>query len=193
MPAALDDVDEPKPAAKKGRARKPCEKCRSCKCGRPGKPGKREFEYIRHGTLTLIAAFIVATGRVFAHIGPTRTGDDLERFMDHLASQINGTIHIIWDNLNIHSGPRWIDFNKRHGDRFHFHYTPIHASWVNQIEIWFGIFHRRCLKNGSFTSQEELRRQIEAFLAIWNEKDKHPFRWSFTGYGRPKAEVITGG
>ncbi len=193
IPTTGDNTGQPKPAAKKGRPRKPCEKCRSCKCGRPGKPGKREFEYIRHGTLTLIGAFLVATGEVFAHIGPTRTGDDLERFMDYLASRIDGTIHIIWDNLNIHHGTRWTDFNKRHGDRFHFHYTPIHASWVNQIEIWFGIFHRRCLKNGSFTSQEELRRQVEAFLAIWNERDKHPFKWSFTGYGTPKTAGTTGG
>lgn len=192
MPSGRDNADKPKPPAK-GRARKPCEKCRSCKCGRPGKPGKREFEYIRHGTLTLIGAFLVATGKVFAHIGPTRTGDDLERFMDYLASQLEGTIHIIWDNLNIHHGDRWIDFNKRHGERFHFHYTPIHASWVNQIEIWFGIFHRRCLKNGSFTSQDELRRQVEAFLAIWNERDKHPFKWSFAGYGTRETAATTGG
>lgn len=185
--------DQPKPPAKKGRARKSCEKCRSCKCGRPGKPGKREFEYVRHGTLTLIGAFLVATGKVLAHIGPTRTGDDLERFMEYLASEIEGTIHVIWDNLNIHHGARWIEFNKRHGDRFHFHYTPIHASWVNQIEIWFGIFHRRCLKNGNFASKEELSRQVEAFLAFWNMRDKHPFKWSFTGYGTPKTAATTGG
>jgi transposase len=189
VPAAVEKTDQPTPGAKKGRPRKPCEQRQCCKCGRQGKPGKREFEYIRHGTLTLIGAFLVATGKVFSQVGPTRTGDDLERFMDYLASQINGTVHIIWDNLNIHHGARWIDFNKRHGDRFHFHYTPIHASWVNQIEIWFGIFHRRCLKNGDFTSQEELRRQVEAFLTIWNERDKHPFKWSFAGYGKPKSDA----
>ena len=105
--------------------------------------------------------------------------------MDYLASKIEGSIHIIWDNLNIHHGQRWVEFNARHGSRFHFHYTPLHASWVNQIEIWFGIFHRRCLKNSSFKGMDDLKRQIEAFLAIWNEKDKHPFKWSFAVTARP--------
>jgi transposase len=184
---AADHTDPTTKSTKQ--VRKPCKRCKNCKCGRQGQPGKREFEYIRHGTLTLIGAFIVATGQVFGHIGPTRTGNDLEAFMEYLATQIDGTIHIIWDNLNIHHGQRWRDFNARHDNRFHFHYTPLHASWVNQIEIWFGIFHRRCLKNGSFTGLDDLRRQVEAFLAIWNEKDKHPFKWSFGGYGTIKVEA----
>ena len=84
-------ADHPDPAALGTiQDRKPCKNRRTCKCGRHGKPGKRKFEYIRHSTLTLIAAFIVATGQAFGHIGPTRTGDDLERFMEYLASIIEG-------------------------------------------------------------------------------------------------------
>jgi transposase len=184
-PASTTPTAPAKPGTKKERNH--CKRCQRCRCGRRGQPGKREFEYIRHGTLTLIGAFIVATGQVFGQIGPTRTGDDLEQFMDYLASQIEGTVHIIWDNLNIHHGERWLKFNERHGNRFHFHYTPLHASWVNQIEIWFGIFHRRCLKNGNFTGLDDLRRQVEAFLALWNGRDKHPFNWSFAGYGTARA------
>jgi len=159
----------------------------SCCCGRVGRAGKREFEYIRHGTLSLIAAFNVLTGGVLWQLGRTRRGDDLEAFMESLASEITGTIHIIWDNLNIHHGDRWRKFNERHGNRFIFHYTPLHASWVNQVEIWFGILQRRCIKNGSFTGIDDLRRQVEAFITLWNAKDKHPFRWSFAGFVDPPS------
>jgi len=159
----------------------------ACCCGKPGRMGKREFEYIRHGTLSLIAAFNVITGGVLWQLGRTRTGDDLEAFMERVAAEIKGTIHIIWDNLNIHHGDRWRKFNERHGDRFIFHYTPLHASWVNQVEIWFGILQRRCIKNGSFTGIDDLRRQVEAFITLWNAKDKHPFRWSFAGFVDPPS------
>jgi transposase len=102
--------------------------------GRPGRAARKEFEYKRHGTRTLIAAFNVRTGKVLASCGPTRTADDLLTFMDRVAKHYpTGPVYIIWDNLNIHHGPRWKAFNKRHGGRFHFVYTPLHASWVNQV------------------------------------------------------------
>lgn len=152
------------------------------KPSQPGKVGKREFEYIRHGTLSLLTAFNVGNGGVWSQIGPTRTADDLERFMERVAGEVPGTVHVIWDNLNIHHGKRWEKFNERHGNRFHFHYTPLHASWVNQVELWFGILQRRCLRHGNFTSKEDLLRAVEAFVAYWNQTAKHPFRWSFTGF-----------
>ena len=164
----------------------------------PGQMARREFEYIRHGTQALLAAFDVRTGHVVQRCGPTRTGDDLEAFMEEIARTVSGPIDVIWDNLNIHHGERWERFNQKHGDRFRFHYTPLHASWVNQIELWFGILQRRCLENGSFKSVEELRAAVAAFVAYWNGKAKHPFRWSFTGYrtqpalreGKPCAQAI---
>ena len=158
---------------------------------RPGQEGRREFEYIRHGTQSLFAGFVVHTGQVITRCGATRTGEDLEAFMDHVASTIPGPIDVIWDNLNIHHGERWEKFNAQHGNRFQFHYTPLHASWVNQVELWFGILQKRCLQNGSFRSVEELRDAVAAFVAYWNREAKHPFRWSFTGYGprsTPKLE-----
>jgi len=157
---------------------------------KPGRSGRREFQYKRHGTQSLIAAFNVHSGEVLGRCGATRTGDDLEAFMDQVAEKVAGTVHVVWDNLNIHLGKRWERFNARYGERFTFHYTPIHASWVNQVELWFGILQRRCLTNGSFKSVEELRAAVEAFVAYWNEKDKHPFRWSFMGY-RAAKEVET--
>ena len=130
----------------------------------------------------MIASLNVQTGDVFAHNGPTRKADDLIAFMEALAGKVSGTIHVIWDNLNTHKGQRWEEFNERHGGRFHFHYTPIHASWVNQIEIWFSILQRRCLRRGIFTSVQELQETVEAFLAHWNAVDKHPFKWTFAGF-----------
>jgi transposase len=150
----------------------------------PGKPARREFEYIRHGTQSLISSFNVKTGLVQARCNATRTGEDLEEFMGNVASTTPGEVHVVWDNLNIHKGERWTKFNERHGGRFVFHYTPLHASWVNQIEIWFGILQRACLANGSFKSTAALREAVETFVAYWNAKAKHPFRWSFTGYPR---------
>jgi transposase len=150
----------------------------------PGKDAKREFEYIRHGTQTLLAAFVVHTGAVITRCGPTRTGDDLEAFMEVVAQEIPGVVDVVWDNLNIHHGERWERFNAKHQNRFRFHYTPLHASWVNQVELWFGVLQRRSLTNGSFRSVADLRATVAAFVAYWNREAKHPFRWSFTGYGQ---------
>jgi transposase len=147
----------------------------------PGRPLRREYEYIRHGTQSLLAAFEPRSGEVFARCGATRKAEDLEAFMDELAEAVPGRVCVIWDNLNIHHGDRWSHFNERHGGRFSFLYTPLHASWVNQIEIWFGVLQRRCLARGSFTSEAELRDMVLEFVSFWNETG-HPFRWSFTGY-----------
>jgi len=149
----------------------------------PGRLGREEFEYRRHGTTTLIGAFDVRTGRVFAECGPTRKADDLLGFMDRLAIRYpKGDVYVVWDNLNVHTGDRWTEFNARHGGRFHFVYTPKHASWLNQIEVWFGILHRRVLRRASFTSIEELILKLTGFIAHWNLNEAHPFRWKFRGH-----------
>jgi len=152
----------------------------------PGRAGRREFEYVRHGTPSWIAAFAIHDGEVLAHGGDTRTGDDLERFMDPLAWKYPDVqIHVIWDNRNIHTGERWVQFNERHGGRFVFHDTPQHASWVNPIELFFGIVERKSLRHGNFRSTAELREAVLAFIAYWNERLRHPFRWTFRGYPLP--------
>jgi len=152
----------------------------------PSRRRRREFEYKRHGTQSLICAFEVHTGRAVAECGSTRTGDDLIRFMEKVASHYpNVIVHVVWDNLNIHfdgSDRRWTAFNERHGNRFVFHYTPKHASWVNQVECFFGIVQRQCLANGDFHSVDELRDAVLSFIESWNREKAHPFRWTFTGY-----------
>jgi len=162
--------------------------------GRPRGCPRREWEYTRHGTQTVIAAFDVRTGHVVATCGQTRTGDDLVRFMGQVAAEYpEGTVHVIWDNLNIHyDGPtrRWTRFNSHHGGRFVFHYTPNHASWVNQVEMFFSIVHRQCLRHGDFHSKEELRTALLDYIDYWNRERAHPFRWNFSGYPLDSEEKL---
>lgn len=151
----------------------------------PGGVVRREYEYIRHGTACLLAAFDIRDGQVVGRVVPQRTSEATVEFMDQLAQEYpEGDVYIVWDNLNTHcDGPdeRWTEFNRRHGGRFHFVYTPKHASWMNQIEVWFSILQRRVLRYGSFISTRHLRREVEAFIRHWNRREAHPFRWTFTG------------
>ncbi len=151
----------------------------------PHRARRKDCDYIRHGTRALIAAFNPHTGEVFGHIGATRKADDLMAFMEELAQRHPaGDVHIVWDNLNIHhDGPsgRWTAFMERHGGRFHFHHTPIHASWVNQVESWFAILQKRILRHGVFDSVEALAERVAGFIEHWNSS-RHPFRWKFKGY-----------
>ncbi|MBI2392303.1 MAG: IS630 family transposase, partial [Deltaproteobacteria bacterium] len=150
--------------------------------------GRREFEYIRHGTRTLFAAFNPHTGEVIGECTQQRGADDLLAFMERVAKRHpTGKVTIVWDNLNTHHGSRWDEFNRRHGRRFRFVYTPLHASWVNQVEIWFGILARRVLKHASFKNADQLARTVMAFIDHWNEHEAHPFRWTFRGRFKRRA------
>lgn len=155
---------------------------------RRGEPGRFEFEYRRHGTRTLLAAFETRTGQVFGCCGASRKASDLLAFMESVAERYpKGPVYVIWDNLNIHHGERWEVFNQRQGGRFHFVHTPLHASWVNQIEIWFGILQRRVLRYGSFRGVEQLEAALLGFLAHWNTFEAHPWKWTFRGRGRAQS------
>ena len=156
-----------------------------------GRVRRREFEYIRHGTQALTAALDVHSGRVLGRCTDRRTQDDLVAFMEEVARAYpKGTVHVIWDNLNTHRAQAvWELFNTRHGGRFVFHFTPLHASWVNQIELLFGIYSRRVLRHASHTSTHHLRQRTEAFIAQRNSSPQ-PFKWTFAGFelqtGEPK-------
>ncbi len=94
-------------------------------------------------------------------------------------------VHVVLDNLNTHHDTRQGDFitdwNKAHGGRFVFHYTPTHGSWLNQVELWFGIMARRVLRHGNFHDPDELVAAIGEFIADWNCIEAHPFRWTYRG------------
>ena len=151
----------------------------------PDRMLRREFEYSRRGTCCLLGAFDVRTGRVLGRVVPRRTATALVGFLEAVARRYPGRkIFVVWDNLNIHldgKDRRWSAFNRRHDGRFRFVYTPLHASWVNQIEIWFSILQRRVLRHASFDSVQMLRDHVLGFIADWNRYDAHPFRWTFTG------------
>ena len=160
---------------------------------RPPRPGvlrRQEFEYIRHGTQALIAALDVHSGQTLAACGDTRKQTDLLAFMEQVAEAYpDQPVHIVWDNLNTHRAGVWESFNEKHGGRFHFHFTPLHASWVNQIELLFGIFSKRVLRNASHLSPEHLKARTITWFLDRNQAPK-PFKWSFKGYhlqtGEPK-------
>jgi transposase len=146
---------------------------------------RHEFEYVRHGVGALLAAFDIRTGKVIGRVVDHRDSEALVSFLEEIAAvHPEREVYIVWDNLNIHhDGPeaRWTRFNERHGGRFHFVHTPLHASWVNQVEIWFSILHRRVIRYGSFDSRDRLAREVIAFVRFWNQNEAHPFRWKFSG------------
>jgi DDE superfamily endonuclease len=147
---------------------------------------RKEFEYVRNGTSTLIAAFNTQTGEVFGRCW-RRTAAGIERFLEALAKKYpRGDIYLIWDNLNVHAGAGIDAVNARHGGRFHFVYTPLHASWMNQVEIWFSILQRRVLRHGSFSSPVDLDAAVMGFIRVWNEVECRPFRWRFRGEFAPR-------
>ncbi len=157
----------------------------------PGRARRREFEYLRHGTQALIAALDVHSGRVMGRCTDRRTQADLVAFMEQVAvAHPMGRVHIVWDNLNTHRAQSvWDDFNDRHDHRFVFHFTPLHASWVNQIELLFGIYARRVLRHASHSSLGQLRARTDAFMAQRNRAPK-PFKWTFAGFELQTGEPL---
>lgn len=179
----------------------------------PGKIQRREFEYIRHGTQTLIASFDVATGLVIkASVGDTRTEVDyLEHVQQTIDTNPNATKwHLVMDCLNTHQSEslvRYIaqvegfeidlgikgksgilksmqtrtDFLTDKNHRIVFYFTPKHCSWLNQIEIWFGILMRKLLRRGNFISQADLKSRIILFIDYFNRTMAKPFKWTYKG------------
>ncbi len=141
-----------------------------------------DFEYKRNGTRCLFACFNVGTGKVLGRCTRQRKRMDFLSFMDRVASVYRQRrVHVVLDNLNTHrdtnQGAFMTEWNERHGGRFLFHYTPTHGSWLNQIELWFGILGRRILRYGNFCSPDDLVRAVMVFIKAWYETDAHPFLW----------------
>lgn len=134
-------------------------------------------EYVRHGTQALLAALDLATGRVIGHVKDRRTSANFLRFMNAVvAAYPNRTLHIILDNLNIHTNgaaQRWLT---RHPS-VHFHHTPTHASWVNLMECFFSILGKQGLSQRVDRSKRTLRAFLLEYLATYNETSV-PFTWT---------------
>lgn len=131
--------------------------------------------YKRHGTLNLFAALEVASGAIHTQTTERKRRVEFLEFMDQVLTELpaDQEIHVILDNYCIHKkNDAWL---LKHPNVF-FHFTPTSASWLNQVEIWFGIFSRKALRGASFRNQEELRAAIEAFVRAYGPKAK-PFIW----------------
>ena len=131
--------------------------------------------YKRHGTLNLFAALEVATGQVTTAITQLKRREEFLQFMDQVVAETPAEqeLHVILDNYCTHKKcDAWL---ARHPN-VHFHFTPTSASWLNQVEIWFGILSRKALRGLSAKSTAELRQAIEAFIKAYTEHAK-PFKW----------------
>mgnify|MGYP002154852898 CR=1 FL=1 len=146
---------------------------------RPGKVARHSHDYKRNGTTTLFAALNVATGEVMGQCQPRHRHQEFLKFLKSLDREAaHQELHLVLDNYGTHKHPevnRWL---KRH-KRVHLHFTPVGASWMNLVEVWFGILTNQAIRRGSFDSVAALIGAIKAFLARWNEGAK-PFRWTKT-------------
>lgn len=134
-------------------------------------------EYKRHGTTNLFAALNVATGQVTADCFPRKRRDEFLRFLNRLLAQHPGKeLHLVLDNLSVHKLKEDHPWRIKNPN-VHFHFTPTHASWINQVEAWFSILSRAALKHASFKSTKELIQAIEKFIQAYNE-EAEPFQWT---------------
>jgi len=171
-----------------------------------GRARYEEFDYVRHGTIDLMAFLNPKTGQLFGRCTPNHTTETLIKvFKEHVNTQpCDVALHYVMDNLSTHfhdefcktvaqlSGvtytPLKTGFQRRQWlqnqeKRIVIHFLPFHGSWLNRIEVWFGILKKKCLKNQSFISIENLKQIIMQFIETWNQHFAHPFTWKYTGEG----------
>lgn len=148
---------------------------------RPGQPKRLTATYKRHGTCCLLAALAVHDGTVDGRCVDSTNHVNFLNFLKHLYRSHPGKeLHIIADNLSAHKHQEvlaWVERRRR----FHLHFTPTYASWLNPIEIWFNIFSKAVLKGGVWHSKHALVSQIMHYIRGYNEHYAHPFKWTYEG------------
>jgi transposase len=149
---------------------------------RRGRPARREFEYIRHGTVSLIAAMDVHGGEVLGEIIPGKNNsENFIWFLTKIAQAIppHLNIHLVMDNGSSHTSKMTRAWLAGHPP-LHRHLHPKHASWLNMVELFFSVLTRRLLRRGEFTSRQHLADKILGFIADYDQTAK-PYRWTYTG------------
>ena len=145
----------------------------------PGFPERRTHDYVRHGTSTLFAALDIATGKVTAATKPRHRRQEFLAFLKQVARAHPGReLHLVMDNYAAHKTPEvkdWLADNPR----IQVHFTPTSGSWLNLVEVWFGIIERQAIRRGTFTSVTDLNTKIRAFITGWNKRSR-PFVWTKT-------------
>jgi transposase len=146
----------------------------------PGVPERRTHDYSRHGTTTLFAALNIATGKVIAELHRRHRSQEFLQFLRTIDEAVpsQSEVHLVMDNYGTHKTPaikRWLARNPR----FHVHFTPTSASWLNQVERWFATLTERQIRRGTHRSTVELESAIRDYLAL-NNRDPKPFVWTKT-------------
>ena len=145
----------------------------------PGRAERHGFEYYRHGTLSLYAAFNTKTGEVVGKTAQRHTSAEFVAFLtDLVVRQPRGReIHVIADNLSAHKTPRVTEFLQAYTN-VQLHFTPTYSSWLNQVELWFAKIERDVIARGVFTSVSDLRRKLMRYIRHYNTQPK-PVKWKY--------------
>jgi transposase len=145
----------------------------------PGRAERHGFEYYRHGTLSLYAAFNTKTGEVLGKTADRHTSAEFVAFLaDIVAHQpADQEIHVIADNLSAHKTKQVQAFLGEHRN-VHMHFTPTYSSWLNQIELWFAKIERDVIARGVFTSVPDLKRKLMRYIRQYNKEPK-PVKWKY--------------
>jgi transposase len=146
---------------------------------RVGTPRRITTTDKRHGTVSLLAALAVHTGEVIGREIDRNTGANFLKFLKYLDRQFpHVQLHLIMDNCSAHKNKTvaaWLAKKRK----FHVHYTPTYASWLNQIEIWFSILTRAILKDGVWHSRKQLVDQLMTYIDTYNQEKASPFQWTY--------------
>lgn len=144
----------------------------------PGIPERRTHDYMRHGTTTLFAALDIATGEVMGELHRRHRSTEFLQFLRTIDSNVPAKldVHLVMDNYGTHKTPSVKNWFARH-PRFHVHFTPTSASWINQVERWFATLTEKQIRRGTHRSTRQLEQAIRAYLDNYNA-DPKPFAWA---------------
>ncbi|MDA2912093.1 IS630 family transposase, partial [Nitrospiraceae bacterium AH_259_D15_M11_P09] len=160
----------------------------------PGRAERHGFEYFRHGTLSLYAAFNTRTGEVLGRTAERHTSAEFVAFLtDIVAHQRRHiAIHVILDNLSAHKTKHVDAFLQAHPN-VQLHFTPTYASWLNQVELWFAKIERDVIARGIFTSLHDLKRKLMRYIRTYNQSAKS-VKWKYADprYRMTPNSTVTG-